>query len=92
MRCATVQQPSVQLSVHPSLQQQLVQNKDYVAHLGLGYSTGTIKTAVAPASGRTEGRASSAFFTGPALSGDTERTRQGIEAAFAWKGIKLQGE
>jgi phosphate-selective porin OprO/OprP len=71
---------------------EIVQNKDYVAHLGLGYSTGTIKTGVTPASGRTEGRASSAFFTGPALSGDTERTRQGIEAAFAWKGIKLQGE
>jgi phosphate-selective porin OprO/OprP len=71
---------------------ELVQNKDYVAHLGLGYSTGTVKTGVTPASGRTEGRASSAFFTGPALSGDTERTRQGIEAAFAWKGVKLQGE
>ena len=71
---------------------EIVQNKDYVAHLGLGYSTGTIKTGVTPASGRTEGRASSAFFTGPALTGDTDRTRQGIEAAFAWKGLKLQGE
>ena len=71
---------------------ELAQNKDYVTHLGLAYSTGTIKTGVTPASGRTEGRASSAFFTGPALSGDTERTRQGIEAAFAWKGMKLQGE
>lgn len=71
---------------------ELVQNKDYVAHVGLGYSTGTIKTGVTPASGRTEGRASSAFFTGPALSGDTDRTRQGIETAFAWKGLKLQGE
>ena len=71
---------------------ELVQNKDYVAHLGLGYSTGTIKTGVTPASGRTEGRASSAFFTGSALSGDTDRTRQGIETAFAWKGLKLQGE
>jgi phosphate-selective porin len=35
----------------------------------------------------------SAWFTGSsALSGDTARTRQGLEAAFAWNGLKLQGE
>ena len=71
---------------------ELVQNKDVIAHLGAAYSTGTVKSGVVPASGRTEGRASSAFFTGSALSGDTDRTRQGIEAAVAWKGLKIQGE
>ena len=59
----------------------------------LALSRGNVKTGVAPASGRTEGRQQSAWFTGSsALSGDTARTRQGIEAAFAWKGLKLQGE
>jgi phosphate-selective porin OprO and OprP len=71
---------------------EVIQNKDFVAHLGAAYSTGTIKTGVTAASGRTEARNQSAWFTGSAMSGDTERTRQGLEAAFAWKGIKLQGE
>ena len=72
---------------------EVIQNKDFVAHLGAAYSTGNVKTGVAPASGRTEGRQQSAWFTGSsALSGDTARTRQGLEAAFAWKGLKLQGE
>jgi phosphate-selective porin OprO and OprP len=72
---------------------EVIQNKDFVAHLGAAYSTGNVKTGVAPASGRTEGRQQSAWFTGSsALSGDTARTRQGIEAAFAWKGLKVQGE
>jgi phosphate-selective porin OprO and OprP len=72
---------------------EVIQNKDFVAHLGAAYSTGNVKTGVAPASGRTEGRQQSGWFTGSsALSGDTARTRQGIEAAFAWKGLKLQGE
>jgi phosphate-selective porin OprO and OprP len=72
---------------------EVIQNKEFVAHLGAAYSSGNVKTGVAPASGRTEGRQQSAWFTGSsALSGDTARTRQGIEAAFAWKGLKLQGE
>jgi phosphate-selective porin OprO/OprP len=72
---------------------EVIQNKDFVAHLGAAYSTGNLKTGVAPASGRTEGRNQSAWFTGSStLSGDTTRTRQGIEAAFAWKGLKVQGE
>jgi phosphate-selective porin OprO/OprP len=72
---------------------EVIQNKEFVAHLGAAYSTGNVKTGVAPASGRTEVRNQSAWFTGSsALSGDTARTRQGLEAAFAWKGLKLQGE
>jgi phosphate-selective porin OprO/OprP len=72
---------------------EVIQNKDFVAHLGAAYSTGNLKTGVAPASGRTEGRNQSAWFTGSTtLSGDTVRTRQGLEAAFAWKGLKVQGE
>lgn len=66
--------------------------KTYVAHLGAAYSVGNIKGGVAPASGRTEARSQSAWFTGPALSGVTERTRQGLEAAFAYNAVKIQGE
>lgn len=71
---------------------EVIQNKDFVAHLGAAYSVGNIKTGVTAASGRTEARNQSAWFTGSAMSGETERTRQGLEAAFAWKNIKLQGE
>jgi phosphate-selective porin OprO/OprP len=67
-------------------------SKAYVLHLGAAYSTGEIKGGVTPASGRTESRSQSAWFTGPALSGATTRTRQGLEAAFAYNGLKLQGE
>jgi len=67
-------------------------SKAYVLHLGAAYSTGEIKSGVAPASGRTESRSQSAWFTGPALSGTTARTRQGLEAAFAYDGLKVQGE
>ena len=71
---------------------EVIQNKDFVAHLGAAYSVGSIKTGVTASSGRTEARNQSGWFTGSAMSGETERTRQGLEAAFAWKGIKLQGE
>jgi phosphate-selective porin OprO/OprP len=70
----------------------LTGSKEYVAHLGGAYSVGDIKSGVAPASGRTESRSQSAFFTGAALSDYTERTRQGLEAAFAYGALKLQGE
>ena len=71
---------------------ELTGSKEYTAHLGAAYSMGDIKGGVIPASGRTESRSQSAFFTGSALSGDTVRTRQGLEAAFAYKSLKLQGE
>ena len=71
---------------------EVIQNKDFVAHLGAAYSTGNIKTGVTAASGRTEARNQSGWFTGSAMSGETERTRQGLEAAFAFRSLKLQGE
>ena len=67
-------------------------SKAYVAHLGAAYSTGEIKSGVIPASGRTEARTQSGWFTGSALSGVTTRTRQGLEAAVAYNGFKVQGE
>jgi phosphate-selective porin OprO/OprP len=71
---------------------ELAGSKDYVAHLGYAYSVGDIKSGVTPASARTESRTNSGWFTGPALSGETTRTRQGIEAAVAYQGLKVQGE
>jgi phosphate-selective porin OprO/OprP len=71
---------------------ELAGNKEVVAHLGAAYSVGTIKSGVTPASGRTEARTQSAWFTGPALSGNTERTRAGAEVALAYKAAKIQGE
>jgi hypothetical protein len=44
-------------------------SKAYVAHLGAAYSTGDVKSGVIPASGRTESRTNSGWFTGSALSG-----------------------
>jgi phosphate-selective porin OprO/OprP len=71
---------------------ELVGNKEVIAHLGAAYSVGDIKGGVTPASGRTEARSQSAWFTGPALSGNTERTRAGAEFALAYKAAKIQGE
>jgi phosphate-selective porin OprO/OprP len=71
---------------------ELTGSKAYTAHLGAAYSTGEIKSGVIPVSGRTESRMQSGWFTGSALSGATTRTRQGLEAAFAYDGLKLQGE
>jgi phosphate-selective porin OprO/OprP len=71
---------------------ELTGSKAYTAHLGAAYSIGEIKGGVIPVSGRTESRMQSAWFTGSALSGDTTRTRQGLEAAFAYNAFKVQGE
>jgi phosphate-selective porin OprO/OprP len=71
---------------------ELAGSKTYVAHLGAAYSIGDIKGGVTPSSGRTEARSQSGWFVGPALSGTTSRTRQGLEAAFAYNALKLQGE
>jgi len=67
-------------------------SKAYTLHLGAAYSMGTIKGGVTPASGRTEARSQNAWFTGPALTGLTDRTRQGLEAAFAYNALKVQAE
>jgi phosphate-selective porin OprO/OprP len=71
---------------------ELTGSKAYIAHLGAAYSVGDIKGGVTAASGRTESRSQNAFFTGPALSGNTERTRQGLEAALVYNAAKIQGE
>jgi phosphate-selective porin OprO/OprP len=71
---------------------ELTGSKAYIAHLGAAYSTGDVKGGITPASGRTESRSANAFFTGPALSGDTVRTRQGLEAAVAYNAFKAQSE
>jgi len=70
----------------------LTGSKTYVAHLGAAYSTGEIKGGVTPASARTESRSQNSWFTGPALGGITTRTRQGLEAAFAYNALKVQAE
>ena len=63
-----------------------------ITHLGLGYSQGET-AGMTPASARTEIRSSSAFFQSPsALTAGVERTRQGIEAAWAYEGLKIQAE
>ena len=71
---------------------ELTGSKAYTAHLGAAYSVGDIKSGVIPASGRTEARTQSGWFTGSALSGITSRTRQGLEAAFAYNAFKVQAE
>jgi phosphate-selective porin OprO/OprP len=68
------------------------QIKDAVIHFGAAYSQGDIKGGVVPASGRTESRMQSGWFTGSAMTGETERTRQGLEAAVAYRAFKVQGE
>jgi phosphate-selective porin OprO and OprP len=72
---------------------EIMGRKDVITHIGLGYSTGAVSAITAPASGRTEARGSSAFFTStnPVLVGST-RTRQGLEAAIAYDAFKVQGE
>jgi len=70
----------------------LTGSKAFTAHLGAAYSQGEVRGGVTPSSGRTESRSQNAFFTGPALGGVTTRTRQGIEAAFAYNAFKVQAE
>ena len=70
----------------------LAGSKAYIAHLGAAYSIGDIRSGVTPASGRTESRFQNAFFTGSAMSGETSRTRQGLEAAIAYNALKVQAE
>ena len=65
--------------------------KNAVLHLGTSFSVGTSPVAAAP-TGRTEARGIQ-FFRPLAFSGnDVDRTRYGIESAFAWGPVKLQSE
>ena len=73
---------------------ELMGQKGMVAHLGLGYSSGTVNTFT-PASKTTEARESSAFFTGSSstlVRAGATRTRTGGELALAYGPAKVQGE
>lgn len=71
---------------------ELTGNKDYIAHLGLAYSDGEVRSGTAITSGRTEAREEDKFFTGASTASLATRNRQGIEAALAYSAFKLQGE
>lgn len=70
----------------------LAGSKAFIGHLGAAYSQGEVRGGVTASSARNEARAQNAFFTGPALGGITDRTRQGLEAAFAYNAFKVQAE
>ena len=70
----------------------LVGSKAFIAHVGAAYSQGEVRGGITPSSARNEARAQNAFFTGPALGGITDRTRQGLEGAFAYNAFKVQAE
>jgi phosphate-selective porin OprO/OprP len=73
----------------------LMGRSDIVTHLGVGYSTGTIKSGTGSVYGsaRDESRAVSGFFSGTetVLNG-SNRTRSNIEYAMVYGPYKLQGE
>jgi phosphate-selective porin OprO and OprP len=70
---------------------ELFDNRNFVTHLGASYSKGKIPVGAA-FSGRTEARGIT-FFTPAAFTGDdTDRTRYGVDTAFAFGPVKLQGE
>jgi phosphate-selective porin OprO/OprP len=70
---------------------QLAGRTDLIAHLGYGYSLGEA-AAHAIASGRTEAREDSGYFTTSTMASIATRNRQGTEFALAYDAFKLQGE
>lgn len=71
----------------------LLGRDDIVTHLGLGYSTGKVKSATSYASARDESRAYSGFFNGTeAVTAGSTRTRSDVEYAVAYGPYKVQGE
>lgn len=77
---------------------EIMGNKDMVIHLGASYANGDLPAA-APGSQRTEGRGAQ-FFSAAAFNGGAggatnntmERTRTGLEGAFAYGPVKVQAE
>jgi phosphate-selective porin OprO and OprP len=70
---------------------ELFGNRNFVAHLGVSYADGTIPVGAA-FSGRTEARGITFFTPGAFTGNDTDRTRQGVDTAFAYGPVKLQAE
>jgi phosphate-selective porin OprO/OprP len=71
----------------------LMGRDDIVTHLGIGYSSGKVKSATSYASNRDESRAFSGFFGGTeAVSAGATRTRSDVEYAVAYGPFKAQGE
>jgi phosphate-selective porin OprO/OprP len=73
----------------------LAGNDEFVAHIGYGFSSGIIKSAVAttPQSARDESRENNNFFAPTAaLPSTVHRSRQDMEYAFVYKTVKAQGE
>lgn len=75
---------------------EIIDNKNMVIHLGASYANGDLPAA-AVGSQRTEGRGAS-FFSADAFNGGAgtvntmERTRTGLEGAFAYGPFKVQSE
>lgn len=70
---------------------ELIGRRDFVVHLGASYSDGKQPPGAA-FSGRTEARGVT-FFTPAAFTGQqTDRTRHGLDVAFAYGPFKLQSE
>lgn len=71
---------------------ELLGNKEFVTHLGLGYSTGEI-AAMTPGSKATEARGATIFTSaGGGVTAGSTRTRIGLEGAIAYGPLKIQGE
>ena len=70
---------------------ELTGSKNTISHIGLAGSTGKYNGGTAIFSGRTEGRGMT-FFSASAPAGSYDRDRYGLEAAFAFNNVKLQGE
>jgi phosphate-selective porin OprO/OprP len=66
-------------------------SKNTISHVGVGLSTGKYDGGTAAFAGSTEGRGMQ-FFSGVAPTGSYDRDRYGLEAAFAYNNLKLQGE
>jgi phosphate-selective porin OprO and OprP len=71
-------------------------NKEAIYHAGISYSQGDQPQGVVGVNGRTESRGVNPFFRAPTLANtaftNIDRSRIGVEGAFALRQFKLQGE